>query len=382
MRVLIVWFPAGLDIWGGGETVLSTILAANPIPNLEFMVATFTNDMPDIKLPIFTGELCSTMNYVLHHSFVYRRISYYNDLKRLSRSFRPDIVIQSGSCLFLPLTKLATSYSNSTLIYWDHGSLGRIFSNYHRNISDRLYKAVQRLLSKYAIQWADQYLCISSGIAEIIKKLYPGADTDVIFNPVKFPDVPLELPENDTINFIYVGRLDDDQKNISFILKCFSKISEMPWSLTIIGDGPDKNKLIRLASILDIPNKVSFLPGRRNPFSAVKYRSILLLTSRYEGFPMVLVEALSNGLPVISSDCPTGPRDIVQNYINGLLYKEGESVEFLKLVTMLIDKKISFKSSAELRESIRSFSSDIVIRSFYKAVCKSCIETDDLELVL
>ncbi len=125
---------------------------------------------------------------------------------------------------------------------------------------------------------------------------------------------------NDTFNklsrpiIISVGRLVA-AKNISYLIRSFKKVkSEFHnANLVIIGDGPLKNQLITLSKELDVENNVYFIGYVDNPYKYLKLSDVFVLSSLYEGFGNVIVEALSVGLPVVSVNCAGGPSEILNN---------------------------------------------------------------------
>jgi UDP-D-galactose:(glucosyl)LPS alpha-1,6-D-galactosyltransferase len=369
VRILIIWFPVGLDIWGGGETVLSTLINCKPRKEENIFLATFTKYIPNIILPIFSGAVCPTVNKELKKSFINRRTNFYYDIKKLIKEHNPEVIVQSGSCFFLPLTKMAIENNTTPLVYWDHGSVGRIYSgSILSSRKERIRRGVSRLLAGHALRFADAHLCISSGIAEITKRAVPNTKTYTIYNPVVMPSSTITFSECEEQQFIYVGRLDDRQKNISFLLTSLARLVNKAWHLTIIGDGPDKVALLRLSEYLGLQRRVSFIGISNRPFAEIRCRPILLLTSRFEGFPMVLVEAIAHGIAVISSECLTGPADIVTNYKNGVLFKEGDMEEFTSIIARILDKEIVFPFEADLHESVGMFNSFAVTKEFFDAL--------------
>nr|WP_232060150.1 glycosyltransferase [Athalassotoga saccharophila] len=94
----------------------------------------------------------------------------------------------------------------------------------------------------------------------------------------------------------------------------------------------------------------------------------LLLTSRFEGFGMVLAEANQRGIPVISSDCEVGPSDIVIKDINGYLYPEGDMNAFVKIVNDVIDGKLKFETPEKIAETAKRFSGDVVLDNIINAL--------------
>ncbi|MCG2419603.1 glycosyltransferase [Aequorivita sp. F47161] len=145
------------------------------------------------------------------------------------------------------------------------------------------------------------------------------------FNPAWKSDGG-ELPEilRNKKYVLSYGRLDDSIKDFSFLIEAFS-ISEV-WKtdvhLVILGDGMDLERLQKLAKFKDCSRQIIFLPFTNSPFEIIKNARCVTLTSKYEGFPMVLVESLSMGTPVISLDIISGPSEIIQHNKNGLLIAE------------------------------------------------------------
>jgi glycosyltransferase involved in cell wall biosynthesis len=117
-----------------------------------------------------------------------------------------------------------------------------------------------------------------------------------------------------------MGRLDT-QKGFDLLLRAFAKCCrERPdWALTIIGEGEERDELQALAQNLDIASKVRFTGRVAVPAALLRRADLFVLSSRYEGFPNALLEAMAVGLPVIATDCPSGPAHIVRNDIDGIL---------------------------------------------------------------
>src|SRR5690606_752688 len=108
------------------------------------------------------------------------------------------------------------------------------------------------------------------------------------------------------------GRLEDSIKDFSFLIEAFSnsKVWKKDFQLVILGDGKDKDKLQKLANSKECSKNILFLPFTNNPFEIIKNAHCVTLTSKYEGFPMVLVESLSLGVPVVSLNIISGPSEI------------------------------------------------------------------------
>ena len=282
-----------------------------------------------------------------------------------------QVVLVTSPFLLSSVSDLITKHgSNCSIVYWDHGWL----AYYHR--SDlTLYRLVRRVLFHKelirGIKLADAHLAISSGIAEIIKRIHPEAKVYLVYNPVPRYDGPIIQRPRKPI-FLYVGRISNGDKNISFMLKGLSRLKHKDWQLKIVGTGPDEKKLKKLAGKLGIADRISWLGFRKDPYSEFQEITALLLTSRYEGFGMVLVEANQRGIPVISSDCESGPKDIVITGVNGYLYREGDMDEFVRIVSDVIDGRLSFDTPENIAKTAERFREDVVAENIYRALKQMC----------
>lgn len=144
----------------------------------------------------------------------------------------------------------------------------------------------------------------------------------VIPNPVlhalgrdEVPEYSLQRP-----SIIAMGRLDD-QKGFDILLRAFARIKDRcaNWQLTILGEGLQRAELENECRTLGLLGRVH-MPGLiKNPHTVLKQADLFVLSSRYEGFPNALCEAMACGLPVIATDCPSGPREIIRLGVDGLL---------------------------------------------------------------
>jgi GalNAc-alpha-(1->4)-GalNAc-alpha-(1->3)-diNAcBac-PP-undecaprenol alpha-1,4-N-acetyl-D-galactosaminyltransferase len=184
---------------------------------------------------------------------------------------------------------------------------------------------------------ADALVVQTSDVAGWAVRLVATPKVYVIPNPV----IPNEWsPETDGAGtpewlarpgykVLAMGRLTR-QKGFDLLLRAFAKcrLRHPAWSLVILGEGEERHRLEVLAADLGIDADV-VLPGHvTEPARILRRADLFVLASRYEGFPNALLEAMACGLPVIATDCPSGPRQIVRDGVDGLLVQR-ESVEAL-----------------------------------------------------
>ena len=177
----------------------------------------------------------------------------------------------------------------------------------------------------------------SSEGEEWLRKHCPGSHVDVIHNPLVHPlpiTQPIVLPNKfiaeDKRVILGVGRLVP-KKGFERLISGFAQFSRgnPKWILALVGQGPEKASLMALAKRLDLEENVVF-PGRIGNLSDwYKRAEVFVLSSYREGFPNVLLEAMSYGVASIAADCPSGPADIIQPDVNGLLVSNKHFAEDL-----------------------------------------------------
>lgn len=197
---------------------------------------------------------------------------------------------------------------------------------------DELYKSI------YAVR-ADYCLAISHGIRN--QFIAMGANKEKVFtiyNPVNRSVDTILRPATAAV-YIYVGRLDSN-KNVSKLLNTLSRVTGN-YLLHIIGAGCDEQVLKSLAARLEI--HVVWHGWQSDPWHYIKTSigavSALVMTSKSEGFSMVLTEAISRGICCISSDCPAGPKEVI-NKDNGELYVLYDVEMLSSKLQMVIDGKV------------------------------------------
>lgn len=200
--------------------------------------------------------------------------------------------------------------------------------------------------------YADYHFSITNEITNQFKNLQGHVNNVfTIYNPIEKSHDTIHDPEIPT--FVSIGRLSSQKNNIELLKAATLLPKNLPWKIIIYGDGQEKNSLEKYVKDNNLSSRIFFKGWVDNPWSKIKKASALILTSRYEGFGMVLAESISKGLPVISSNCPVGPSDII-NSDNGFLYEIGDLKSLVSICEKFIENKVSFDRE-RIKESINRF---------------------------
>lgn len=152
-------------------------------------------------------------------------------------------------------------------------------------------------------------------------------NTSVVYPPINFKKIEKDSLENPGIDlpenfYISLGRLSRN-KNVRLAVRAFSKVCNEKDFLVIVGSGDDLDFLKRLVNQLKLNNQVVFTGWQQNPYPILKRAKMLIMSSDIEGFGLNIVESLSLGVPVVSTDAPSGPREILGHIYSDCLAKVG-----------------------------------------------------------
>jgi glycosyltransferase involved in cell wall biosynthesis len=240
------------------------------------------------------------------------------------------------------------------------------------------YKAkLSVLISAMTYRCADSIVAVSHGTADILTQhlWLVREKVLVIYNPVDVDKVKeLALDAYDTSlldtkhkNIISVGRLSKE-KNYTLLLKVFAKVHQQDQNtrLLILGDGEERAALELMVTNLSLQECV-LMPGFvNNPYPYMKAADTFVLSSNWEGFGLVLVEALACGTKVISTDCPGGPAEILEYGKYGELCEVGNVDELFKKIR----KVLSSNLSPIEQNNERSFSVKVILHQYLALINK------------
>ena len=231
------------------------------------------------------------------------------------------------------------------------------------------YIPKSRFLAKVLYKNAFQLVAVSQEIKKLIQLKYGFNQVSAIYNCLSKSELvanqdTLKLPQK---FILFFGRIEDKIKNISLLIDGYnqSKLAKNNIKLVVLGDGPDVLKLQQYAKKLQLSDFIDFRPFVPNPSAIIKNAIFSVLTSQYEGFPMVLIESLSFGIPVVSVDCKSGPKEVVQNEMNGLIVENHNPKALAKAFNHLIeDEQLYRHCKQNAKKSVEKFSADIISKSW------------------
>ena len=264
---------------------------------------------------------------------IIRKINNIKKLENLYLENKYDIIIAVDVALFLYLLPLK-KYKEVKLLAWEH------FNCY--TVQNSFSKISRKLASKYA----DCVIVLGKNDLESYKNRYKNINRiEYIYNPLAIDTTSNSNLRNH--NVIAVGRLEE-QKGFDYLIKAWEHVEKKhpDWNLNIYGNGSQKEKLLEL--IEDKKLKTIKINDFANNIKE-KYQesSIFVLSSRYEGFGLVLLEAQACGLPCVSFNCKEGPAEIIDDGVNGYLVDCYDYMQLANRINELIENPKELKEFAK-----------------------------------
>ncbi|ALA60772.1 glycosyltransferase family 4 protein [Nitrospira moscoviensis] len=288
-----------------------------------------------------------------------RNIGRIASLREAMRRSNPDVVISFVDKTNV-LTLMATVGLSIPVVVSE-----RIDPRYHG--IERSWALLRRLFYRRAAALVVQ----TDGLRPWAQGLIDPNDVYVIPNPLSEKiracdgSVRSARPKNTIVS---MGRLAV-QKGFDDLLRAFARCgnSRPDWSLVIIGEGPERGRLEALAAELGVRSRVTLAGRLADPFEVLQRADLFVLASRYEGFPNALLEAMACRLPVVSTDCPSGPRDIIRDGVDGVLVPPGNVTALSEVMGRLMD-------APQERERLRARAVEVVERFGIEKIMKSWSE--------
>lgn len=369
-KVSILFFTTSL---GGGGAEKNLLRILNHLDREKFNISvalargggSYESALAeDVKLNILnTGKISST---------TLRMIRSIIPLRRLIKTEKPDIVfsvldianiVAVVACSNLTIRpKLVLNVQNTPSVQYKQS--GNIVKRIILSLIPSLYPE------------ADRIVALSQGVAEDLKTLTGKITerTEVIYNAglderlLQGISEPLveELPHNNSL-IVACGRLTE-QKGFPFLIEALAYVRQViPAHLWIIGEGKQRQELEEQIEELNLRDCVKLLGFQNNPYKYMASADVFVLSSIFEGFGNVIVEAMACGAPVVATDCPSGPGEIIENEVNGLLVPT-RNVKALSeaIIRVLTNKELKQQLSQKGKERSQDFHAQNIASAYGK----------------
>lgn len=265
-------------------------------------------------------------------------------LVRYIRRERPSVILSAlkvTNCIAVWARELASV--KTRLVLCEHSTLSEATSH-----TDRRRERFLPCLMRWSYPRADTLIAVSKGVADDLANTikYDRNKITVIYNPVVTPEIfskareplnhPWFMPEEPPV-VLGVGRLMA-AKDFSMLIRAFARLRRSRRvRLIILGEGEERSRLEALVEELDLKEDVA-LPGFvDNPYNYMANASLFVLSSRWEGLPTVLIEAMACGTSVIATDCPSGPQEILESGKWGKLVPMGADTELAEAMDEILN---------------------------------------------
>jgi glycosyltransferase involved in cell wall biosynthesis len=352
---------------GGAERVVQTILRKIDRSSFEPALILFERKIDslgglpeDIKIKVLKDD-------GNRWSVLFRLI-------RLLRQDPPEVLV---SFLWYPnalalLTRFAAGRGLKVIV-------SERVASFHLGVT--IGSIMRNLVIKWLYPKADLIIVPAQAMADDVSAA-PRERVVVIHNPVDISHVTaLSVGEADHPWFggdlpliIGIGRLGR-QKGFDYLIRAVALLREngVPCRLAILGDGPERGNLKSLIEQSGLREAVVLLGFQQNPYTYLARSTVFVLSSLYEGFPNVLLEALSLGVPSVATRCPTGPEEIITDGVNGLLVSPAdEKALAAALERLLRDRALRERLGTAGKERAKDFDGDRIVRKFEKAIERVC----------
>ena len=271
-------------------------------------------------------------------------------LKEAIEEISPDYIYSTTPLNALELFSLG-KYIRAKMVVSEHGS----YYGYNR-----IYTLIKRLIYPYVY-------CISVPNS-MDTTIYQKWGCNAVFIPHIVTYKAEEKNNLDQKIVLNIGRLTQDKQQ-EILIKMWKKVKNRDeWQLWIVGDGEKKETLERLIVDLELEDSVKLIPATKDIIDIYKKASVFAFASKCEGFGMVLLEAMSFGIPCISFDCPSGPRDVIESGYNGYLVELNNLNGYIERLEQLIDmtkeERYNFGDNAFM--TIRNWDNEEILKKWKK----------------
>jgi len=351
----ILYMTPKINNEGGVARVLS-VKANYLLENFGYEVHILTQNEGNNPLFFSFNEKIVLHDMILKGNLISFLLQYVEALKKALTTIKPDIIIICDNGLKAYSIPFILK-TNVPIIFECHGS------KYIEEKEQTKYFSGTKLklaFKAFAVNRFAKFVGLSS---ESLKE-WNVKNGVLISNPLWFK--ASRFSDLKSKKVIAVGR-HSYEKGLDRMLEIWKKVIEKypDWTLEIYGKSNENQELQIMVNALNIKNNVTFFDPVKNINDKYLDASIMAMTSRTEGFGMVLIEAMALGLPCIAYDCPCGPRAIIQNNENGLLVENGNIDSFVRKLELLIeDESLRLQMGKNAQGSAEKYNLDSIMQQW------------------
>ena len=309
----------------------------------------------DLEIPLMKKS-----NFIIDYiKNIFRRKIYKEKIEKIIEKEKPDILVSLGDSETAFLHKIKVD-SNIKRIREYHFNKNFRFLKESLSFIDKLRAYRMKRIEENNLKYYNQTIVLTNED----KKNWNDERIKVIPNPLPF--YPEEFSKCENKKIISVGRLSYE-KGYDILIDVWNIISKKypDWILEIYGEGSERENLQNKINKLGLEKSFLLKGATKDIQDKYLESSIYVMSSRYEGMPMVLLEAMACGLPAVSFDCPCGPKDIIKNNEDGFIVKFGNIEQMAeKIEELIIDEEKRKLFGKNARKNVQRFSQDKIMNQW------------------
>lgn len=315
----------------------------------------------DLNILFYKEYECNIVKRLIIHYYMENK--FITEIKRLIQSVHADVMI-GASCEYSTMKALSKVKGKVVTIIENHSARMSIEKPISQNpLKNIIFQLKNKKIYRY-INNVNAFITLSQEEAKSWSTVVTS--TSVIPNMLSPEYEGITHQKKETKTVISVGRLVE-QKGYDLLLRAWEKVhsTHPDWKLEIYGEGKEKTKLLQLRDKLGLCENVSFLQPTTQIIEKYKSADIYVMSSRFEGFGLVLIEAMACELPCISFNCPNGPSEIIVNNETGYLVENNNINELSdKIIDLIEYPEIRQRMGKKGQKNIQKYQQESIMKKW------------------